>query len=96
MEIGDTIKKMRKKNGMTQEDLSKVSGVTQTYISQIESGRRKPTLKILELLCDSINVPFPIIAFLSLDVNSIPENKRETFRIIQPAINAMIQEYFTL
>lgn len=48
--IGERVHLARKKNGLTQDQLSEDTGLDRTYISQIENGRRNPSSKsILEL-----------------------------------------------
>ena len=42
------VKSMRKKNMMTQQQFAESAGISQTYISLIESGRRPVNLQILQ------------------------------------------------
>ena len=46
----DTLKKMRKKIGMTQNELSQKSGIPRPTISKIESGKRNVTIDTLTAL----------------------------------------------
>lgn len=49
MEIGKEIKRLRKEKGLTSRELAEMSGVSQPYISQLETGRNnKPSIEILE------------------------------------------------
>jgi len=45
--IGKKFKQLRELSGMTQEDVAKRLGVTNEYISMIESGKRTPSLEVL-------------------------------------------------
>lgn len=94
MDIGSTIKKLRKRKGIQQNELAERSGISQTYLSQIENGSRSATLETLEKVCEALNIPLSIISFLSLDVNSVNPNKRDAFTRIEPAIKAMVEEFF--
>lgn len=94
MNIGNTIRSLRKKRGITQKELSKLCGISQTYISQIENDARNPTLNTLDIIGKSLKVPHEIIAFLSLDSESVAPNKREIFNKVFPSIKAMVVEYF--
>ena len=94
MNIGVTLKKLRKKRGLSQQDVSEKANLSRTYISQIESGACNPTVETLESIGEVLCIPFPIISFLSLDINSIPENKRDDYRLIEPSITAMIDDFF--
>jgi len=50
--LGNTIKMLRGKKGLTQEQLSRISGVSQQHISRIENGHRLPRL---DVFCDLAN-----------------------------------------
>lgn len=45
--VGEKIKKLRKKNGLSQEQLATMAKLDLTSISEIESGLRNPSLKTL-------------------------------------------------
>lgn len=42
--VGRNVRLARAKTGMTQERLAEVSGFSQQYISDLERGRRNPTI----------------------------------------------------
>ena len=46
-DIGDKIRKIRQECNLTQEQLSKNSGISRTHIAEIEAGKYSPTLKTL-------------------------------------------------
>ena len=50
-----TLADYRKRAGLTQEDVAKKVGITQSYYSQVESGLRKPSIKLAELLARELN-----------------------------------------
>ena len=45
--IGDKIRRIRKECNLTQEQLSKKSGISRTHIAVIEAGKYSPTFKTL-------------------------------------------------
>lgn len=55
--VGDNIRRLRSKTGLTQEEIALKSGLSQGYINQLESGKRKFTQKSLELIADALSVP---------------------------------------
>lgn len=93
MNIGDTLRMLRKKRGLSQQDVAEKSNISRTYISQIERGDRNPSIDILESIGTGLSIPFPIISFLSLDINSIPESRREDYLKIEPTIMRMLDEF---
>lgn len=55
--VGDNIRRLRLKAGFTQEEVALRSGLSQGYINQIESGKRRFTQKSLDLISDALSVP---------------------------------------
>lgn len=48
--------KARKQRNLTQKDLAKLCGVTQSKISKIENGDANPTLKVLRKIANALNM----------------------------------------
>lgn len=94
MNLGTTIRDIRKKRSISQKDLAIESDVSQTYISQIESGKRTPSIETLEKLGVVLEIPYQIISFLSLDEGSVPESKRKEYMHFAPAMKKMVEGFF--
>ena len=60
-EVGQIIKRRRKSLGLTQIELGKKLGKSNTYLSDIEVGKTIPSLSTLILLCDSLDLEFKIV-----------------------------------
>ena len=56
MNIGDTMRNIRKQKGMTLQQLADILGCSQQNISQYESGKRTPKLKTVQKIADALNV----------------------------------------
>ena len=54
--LGDELRKARENAGLTQEQLSFAAEVDRTYISQLEHGKKSPTVDMLFRLCDALKV----------------------------------------
>lgn len=54
--VSDNIKAVRKSLKMTQKDLSLRSGVSQSAISDIESGNKSPSASTLSMIADGLGV----------------------------------------
>jgi len=48
IELGNAIKNVRKKRGMSQSSFAKRLGVTQGYISKVEAGKTMPNFKFIQ------------------------------------------------
>ncbi len=55
MGLGNNIERIRKQNKLKTGELAALSGVKSQHISQIENGRRTPSLKVLQKIAASLN-----------------------------------------
>lgn len=56
MKFSDTLKYLRKRAGMSQEELGLKIGVQKSTVSMYERGERKPSYEVLEAIADCFNV----------------------------------------
>jgi transcriptional regulator with XRE-family HTH domain len=54
--LGQNMKRIRAKKKMSQGDISRALEVDRGYISNIESGKKNPTLATLQKLADALGV----------------------------------------
>lgn len=55
MTLADNIKTTRNIRNITQNEMADALGVNQTFISQLENGRRVPTLEMTERIADVLD-----------------------------------------
>ncbi|WP_415341502.1 helix-turn-helix transcriptional regulator [Clostridium perfringens] len=55
MDFKDKLKDFRKRNSLTQAEFAKKYGFSRTTITELESGRKKPTLKMIEKIATNTN-----------------------------------------
>ena len=94
MNLGNTIKNIRSKRGMRQNELADRCKLSQTYLSLIENNQKEPNISTLKQICFCLDVPLPIFFFMSLDDEDVQINKKEAFKLIAPAIKNFISEFF--
>ncbi len=51
------IKKYRTAKNLTQDKLSELTGISSDYLSEIERGKRVPSLKRLIMIADALQIP---------------------------------------
>ncbi len=81
--IGARIKRIRKSQKLTQEQLSELAGISPQHMSQIESAKTKLSLPTLINICNALNVSANKILcdLLSADnVEQIGADIAETFK----------------
>jgi transcriptional regulator with XRE-family HTH domain len=54
--VGRNVRRIRKAKGLTQEVLAEVAGVSQQYVSDLERGRRNPSVITLYVLAQAMGV----------------------------------------
>lgn len=55
-EMGHRLQDRRKERRLTQEEVAERVDITVVYLSKIENGRAKPTLELLDSLCDVLDL----------------------------------------
>jgi len=94
MDLGKIIKNYRKAKKLTQEEFASLCGITQTYLSQIESNSKEPNLSTLKEISSQLEIPLPILFFLSLNDEDLNPEKKELFLSLSPKIKNLVNEYF--
>ena len=51
----ETLKELRENKSLTQEQAAKILDVTKEYLSMLERGKRNPSDKMKERMCDLYN-----------------------------------------
>lgn len=74
--LGDKIKKLRKSQNLTQEQLCKQIGIAQSTLGMIESNKREAGKKTLIKIADFFNVTVDYL--LSNDTKPIQENNSDS------------------
>jgi transcriptional regulator with XRE-family HTH domain len=86
--IGQKIKTLRSKRGLTLEELARISGCTPGFISQIEHNKAVPSITTLHAIAAALGVP--IADFFPGVVNEskvVRHDARESFQLEGSAIS---------
>ena len=54
--LGINVRRLREAKGWSQEDFADRAGIHRTYVSDIERGRRNPTITVVEKLAAPLKV----------------------------------------
>lgn len=96
MDLGNAIKNIRKKKNQTQGELALSCGITQTYLSQIEGNLKEPNLSTLKTISEHLDMPLPILFFLSMTEEDVQPSKRKAFQIVSPSVKSLVNEFFAI
>ena len=61
--IGRRLSEARQELGLKQSEASEKANITDKYLSNIETAKNKPSLKVLAKLCKALNVPMDYIVY---------------------------------
>jgi transcriptional regulator with XRE-family HTH domain len=53
---GQNVRRLRVEKGWSQEDYADRAGIHRTYVSDIERGRRNPTITVVERLAKALTI----------------------------------------
>jgi len=56
-QFGQTVRKIRLKQGLSQGDVARRLNLHRSYISSIERGIRNPSLKVIQKIAKALDVP---------------------------------------
>lgn len=96
MNYGKSIKAIRRHLGITQGELCDKANLSQSFLSQIESDKKTASPETLEAICEIFKIPFAVLAWFSLNEAQVDPTKREAFKTLQPAMDALIHQVFGL
>lgn len=82
MKIGILVKKYRKERGVSQAKLAKDCGVSESYISLIESNHKKPDVDLIERICLSLNT-HPSVLFYDLIIENYEGDNETLHELIE-------------
>ncbi|MFD2598219.1 helix-turn-helix domain-containing protein [Sphingobacterium corticis] len=94
MNIGKTIKQLRQSANYSQIELSSIAGITQTSLSQIELGKKRPTQQTLDKICQALNINESILYIMSTSIDDIPEENRNAYQDLFPKVKDMLEAMF--
>jgi len=94
MNLGHTIKKLRRARGISQQELADASSLSMTYVSLLECNKKEPSIAALRAICRELEIPVAIVFFLSLEADDVQEHKRAVFEQLAPAMNAYLKTVF--
>ncbi len=95
MNIGEAIKELRKKKGLSQTEFAQLCSLSQTSLSLIESGKTQPHENTINTIAEKLEVPPILLYFMTFSEKDVPERKKEAYRILGPAIKSLVNQLFS-
>jgi transcriptional regulator with XRE-family HTH domain len=54
--LGTRVRSLRRKHGWTQVEMAELLGVDRSYLSEIETGKKDPSLRVLKTIADGFKL----------------------------------------
>lgn len=88
------ISQRRKLQGYTQTQLAERVGITQAFLAEIENGRKRPSLDVLERLCDALGCSADYLLGISPDrqYKALQENDTSSTLLSRGITSDMLEE----
>lgn len=93
--LGQTIQSYRKKNGMTIREFAGYAGISTSLISQIERGQANPSLNVLELIAQALNVPLFTLFIHDIDTKSLISRKKDRKKVYRENNDHIVYDVLT-
>lgn len=87
MDFGSTIRNLRKERKLSQKVFAGKTGISQTYLSQLETNKKIPSYKLIKVFCKLLRISIGGFYFISLTVDDVPKNKRGIFDTFRPTLH---------
>jgi len=95
MNIGKAIKDLRIEKKLNQTEFANKCGITQTTLSQIETGNKTPNSGTLKRISSFLQIPETVIYLLATDESDIPDSKKKMFQTLFPGIKTLLLDLLT-
>jgi len=89
MKIGSAIKSIRKKLSITQYELAEKCELSQTSLSQIETGVKRPSQRTIEKVCTVLDIPESVIYIVAMQDTDVPPSKKGVYDLVYPSIKSL-------
>lgn len=74
---GKAIERLRRERGMTRDDLAAESGVSPSYLYEVERGYKRPSTDVLASLAEALGrSPSEMLAYIEVMSEALPETPR--------------------
>jgi len=95
VDLGKLIRELRKKRGLSQEDVAKAVGTTGANISRIELGDQQPRAALLTKLADYFGVSADYLLGRAVHAEDLPDDLRELFELaVDAGYAADLKDFF--
>ncbi|ARK30448.1 helix-turn-helix domain-containing protein [Halalkalibacter krulwichiae] len=83
MDIGSTIRTIRKRKAITIAEMSKGTGLSKGFISNMENNNTSPSINTLETVANFLNIPLPYLLLKKEDRMKVVRHNERSYTTYQ-------------
>lgn len=84
LNYGEAIERLRRERGMTRDALAAESGVSPSYLYEVERGYKRPSTDVLASVAEALGrSPSEMLAYIEVMSEALPETPREPSSVAQ-------------
>lgn len=90
IQIGKSIRKLRIELGLAQLELAERCGLTPSFLSLVENGRRRPSLAVIQRVAKALELPEEVLVWDAVD---LPKDLGESDRRICEMAKLIVRQF---
>ena len=87
--LNEALRLIRSFHDMNQTDLAERLGISNSYLSELESGKKTPTLEVIEKYAEVFKMPSSSILFFSEQLNNGEKSEKTRKQISKKVIKIL-------
>lgn len=88
--FGEALRLVRSFHDMNQSELAKDLGISRSYLSEIESGKKVPSLDLLQKYASQFDIPLSALVFFSEQIDE-PARDRKVRNLLGGKAMSLLQ-----
>lgn len=92
--VGEGIRHFRKLRKISQSNLAEKVGTAQTYLSQIENDLSHPSVKLLKVIAEELEVNVFLLFWYGMKREYVSEERRKKYDMLKHSVNDILNEIF--
>ena len=89
MNLGKAIKLCRTQQDLSQAQLAELAGISVSYLSLLERGKRDPSFSTVQDIASALGVPLGILVFLAADKDELGMSPELSEKLAYAALQLM-------
>ena len=90
MELGTSIKNIRKSKGIKQNELAKQLSISLNSLNSIENNKSFPKKETLNEISKALDKPLSYILLNALELDDIQDDKKEVFKVLIEPLKSLL------